>query len=48
MDQESPLIVDSNHIEPKVVKAFDAQNYAKEVLSFIASQSSQNITIANL
>jgi hypothetical protein len=34
------LIVDSNDMEPKVVKIGDAQNSAKGVLSFMASHGS--------
>ena len=40
-----PLIDDSNDVEPKVVKLSDAQNYAKDVLNFVASQGFQNFNI---
>jgi len=39
--KEDPLIVDSSDDESKVVKLSDAQNYAKDVLNFMASQVSQ-------
>jgi hypothetical protein len=41
MDEDSIVIVDSNEIELKVVKIGNAQNFAKEVLSFMASHGSQ-------
>ena len=39
MDEGSTVIVDRNDIESKVVKIGDVQNFAKEVLSFMASHS---------
>jgi hypothetical protein len=45
VDEDSTMIVDSNNIEPKVVKLADAQNSAKNILGCRASQGSQgNIT----
>jgi hypothetical protein len=40
MDEDSIVIVDSNDIEPKVVKIGDAENSTKEVLSFMPSHNS--------
>jgi hypothetical protein len=37
IDDDSTVIVDSNDIEPKVVKIVVAQNFAKQVLSCMAS-----------
>jgi hypothetical protein len=48
MDEDSIVIVDSNEIEPKVLKIGDAQNSAKEVLSFMASHGSQGFPTAKL
>ena len=48
MDEDSIVIVDSNDIEHKVVKIGDAQNSAKEVLSFMASHDLQGFTIVEL
>jgi hypothetical protein len=48
MDEDSTMIVDSNDIEPKVVKLGDAQNSANEVLSFMASHGSQGFTTIEL
>jgi hypothetical protein len=48
MDEDYTMIVDSNDIEPKVVKIGDAQNFAKEVLSFMASHGSQGFTTTEL
>jgi hypothetical protein len=38
IDEDSPMMVDSNNIESKVVKIAATQNFAKEVLGSMASQ----------
>jgi hypothetical protein len=48
VDEDSTMIVDSNDIEPKIIKIVDAQNSAKDVLSFMASQDSQGFTTSKL
>jgi hypothetical protein len=48
MDEDSILIINSNNIESKVVKIGDAQNSAKEVLSFMASHDSQGFITTKL
>ena len=48
MDEDSIVIVDSNDIVPKVVKIGDAQNSAKEILSFMVNHDSQGSITAEL
>jgi hypothetical protein len=49
MDEDSTVIVDRNDIESKVIKIGDTQNFAKEVLSFMASHGLRGfITVLRL